>query len=113
MAKTTRIPLDQEQLRVSAAILRALAHPLRLRIVAFLLDRPSANVQNIYALLGVEQSVASQHLRVLRMAGMVRAEREGKNVLYQINEERLVRAGQVAHQLAAVTTRKNTPNAAQ
>ncbi|MFN7278812.1 MAG: ArsR/SmtB family transcription factor, partial [bacterium] len=39
----------------------------------------------------LEQSVASQHLAILRRAGIVKAERDGKFIYYRINEERVLR----------------------
>ncbi len=106
MAKTTKTQLDTERLRISTDVMRALAHPLRLQILALLHTRTTANVQAIYTGLGIEQSVASQHLRVLRQADLVSTDRQGKNVFYLLNEERLARAGQVAEQLAAFVGRK-------
>lgn len=62
----------------AAEMLRAVAHPVRLRIVA-LLARREEYVNGIAESLGVPQSVVSQQLRILRMHGLVRtARREGR-----------------------------------
>ncbi|MCC6461730.1 MAG: helix-turn-helix transcriptional regulator [Saprospiraceae bacterium] len=102
MANSKNNPIDHHALRLSADTLRALANPLRLRIIAMLLEQPSICVQNIYSELGVEQSIASQHLRILRQARLVYTTRKGKFVYYLLDEERLKKAGAIAGQLAAL-----------
>lgn len=100
------MPLDINRLRVSTDIMRALAHPLRLRIIKLLAGHQSACVQTIYTELAIEQSVASQHLRILRQAGLLRTERKGKFVYYVLEQERLIRAGEVAGRLAALVSKR-------
>lgn len=46
-------------------------------------------VTDIYIKLRLEQSVASQHLAILRKAGFVKTSREGKYIYYSVNPERL------------------------
>lgn len=84
-----RIVIDDEKLEVSSEVLRALAHPLRMRILGFIDRHGSINVNKIYNTLQLEQSITSQHLRILRLAGLVDTEREGKYVLYQIAYNRI------------------------
>ena len=66
-----------------AGILRALGDATRLGVLQALLDRPQ-HVGELQAKLGVEQSLLSHHLKVLREAGLVLATRDGKAVLYQV-----------------------------
>lgn len=63
--------------------LKVLADETRLAVLRRLLEGPG-HVGEINAPLGVEQSRLSHHLRVLRDAGLVRAERDGKAVLYRL-----------------------------
>jgi len=100
MGKPAKVQLNNDQLRVASAIMRALAHPLRLRMIALLQSRQSATVQTIYAEMKIEQSVASQHLRIMRDAGLVLTHRQGKFVEYLLNEPLLVRAALAAAKLA-------------
>jgi len=73
-------------------ILRALAHPLRLNIIRVIHDNDgSANVGEIFAALKIEQSVASQHLRVLRQAELVKTRRDRKFIFYTLDYERIAR----------------------
>ena len=84
-----RILIDDEKMEVSSEILRALAHPLRMRILAFIDRHGSINVNKIYNTLQLEQSITSQHLRILRVTGIVETEREGKYVMYKIAYDKL------------------------
>ena len=77
--------LNDEQLQVSSDILRALAHPLRMKIIQFIDHQRTVNVNKIYSALKLEQSITSQHLKVLRMAGIVHTHREGKYIHYTLD----------------------------
>jgi ArsR family transcriptional regulator len=63
--------------------LRVLADETRLAVMRELLRRP-CNVGELNEAVRVEQSLLSHHLRVLRDAGLVESEREGKAVRYRI-----------------------------
>lgn len=64
-------------------MLRALADPDRLRIVNVLRDGPRA-VKDIAAAVGAPFVNVSHHLKVLRAAGLVRDERQGRFIVYQL-----------------------------
>ena len=66
-----------------AAKLRVLADPTRLAVLEALIGG-AKHVGAIQKLLKVEQSLLSHHLQTLREAGLVKAERDGKSVLYSI-----------------------------
>jgi ArsR family transcriptional regulator len=84
-----------ELLRPAMRILRALAHPLRLKIIRVIHDNDgSANVGEIYMALAIEQSIASQHLRVLRQAELVKTRRDRKFIYYSLDYERIARTTQ-------------------
>ena len=67
-----------------AELLKALAHPLRLRIVRGLLRCGCRNVGCMEEHTGPSQSCISQHLMRLKAAGVVKAERLGNEVYYEI-----------------------------
>ena len=69
-----------------AALLKALAHPLRLEIMHNLLRDGCRNVSCIEQHTGVYQSCISQHLQKLRAAGLVVSERSGNEVYYRATE---------------------------
>lgn len=66
-----------------AALLKALAHPVRLQIMHVLLTEGCRNVRCIESKTGVSQSCISQHLQRLRSARLVEAERVGNEVYYR------------------------------
>ncbi len=83
----------QETTEWQAEMFAALGDPTRLKLVK-LLCRQSGNVLCVNALaqlLGVTQSAVSQHLRVLRVVGLVSAERCGYNIHYSMNIEAINR----------------------
>jgi len=86
------LSVSDEHLRVAAGIMRALAHPLRMRIIGVIDSKENACVTDIYEDLQIEQSVASQHLRILRQAELVQTQREGKFIFYSLNYDRLAKA---------------------
>lgn len=76
-------------LNKAASILRACAHPLRLRLLSLIHLHKSINVNSIYSELNLEQSVASQHLKILRDANLVITRRTGKFIFYSVSYEQL------------------------
>jgi len=88
----TKVKFDHQKLQYSTVLMKALAHPLRLKILEYIDSQGVINVNKIYNTLGIEQSVTSQHLRLLRLAGVVNANKEGKYVHYDINYDVLHKA---------------------
>ncbi len=72
----------------AARIARAISHPVRLQILQELRDG-GAYVMHLTTVLGRPQANISQHLMVLREAGLVIPIREGMTVLYQIRDPEL------------------------
>ena len=95
--RRTKVTFDNEKLQVSTEIMRALAHPLRLRILEFIDRNGKINVNKIYNTLNLEQSITSQHLKVLRLAGVVKQQKQGKYVLYSIEYDLVERASRAAN----------------
>jgi len=67
-----------------AAMMRVLADPTRLGVVRLLLDQPR-RVGELETRLGVDQSLLSHHLKVMRDAGFVLGDRDGRAVLYRLS----------------------------
>lgn len=73
-----------------AEIFKILSDPTRLRLVQLLSEHKGSLCVNALAhCLGVSQSAVSQHLRVLRQAGLVQGQRQGAFVHYSLNEDGL------------------------
>lgn len=72
-----------------ASIAKALGHPARIHIVALLLARQSCIGCDIVDEVGLAQSTVSEHLRILKAAGVVSGEIEHPRVCYSLNPGRL------------------------
>ncbi|WP_116127652.1 ArsR/SmtB family transcription factor [Lewinella sp. IMCC34183] len=92
--------VDPASLSEAALILRALNHELRQEIINLLCGNKQLTVTDIFIALRVEQSVASQHLAILRKANLVLRERQGKYIHYSINADRLSSISKLVHDLA-------------
>ena len=82
----------------AANILKALAHPVRLCIVIGLLDQGCCNVTYIRECLNLPQSTVSQHLQKLRSMGIVETNRNGLEILYSLENEKIKKLIQIFFQ---------------
>ena len=80
---------DEKSIKQAAMVMRALVHPLRLQILTYIDKSGSINVNKIYRALDLEQSITSQHLRILRDAELVITTREGKFIYYTVNHKKI------------------------
>ena len=87
------LSIDTIKLKKAALVLRAVNHPLRQKMLKSIHQKQSVNVSELYKALRLEQSVASQHLAILRKAGFVAAERDGRIIYYSINYQRVKELG--------------------
>lgn len=81
-------PIDGTQAERVAEVLKAVAHPLRIRIVA-LLCRGEHHVNGLADALDAPQPIVSQQLRILRARGLVAATRENGFARYRLAEPAL------------------------
>jgi DNA-binding transcriptional ArsR family regulator len=80
------------EIKELAGVFKALSDPTRLNLIRLLSTHGGALCVNALARrLGVTQSAVSQHLRVLRQAGLVRGERQGPYVHYSLDQDGLER----------------------
>ena len=68
-----------------AALARALGHPARIGIVSMLHERQACIGCDIVERIGLAQSTTSEHLRILKAAGIITGEIEGPRVCYSLN----------------------------
>ena len=80
-------------------VLRALNHKLRQQVIKTIHENKRITVTQLYVKLRLEQSVASQHLAILRRAGVVSAGHNGKFVLYTINPSHIGAINEFAKKL--------------
>lgn len=83
------INIDYHNIRKAAMVLRSMNHKLRQQIIKTISDNQRLTVTQLYVKLRLEQSVASQHLAILRKAGIVATQRDGKFIYYSINLSRI------------------------
>ncbi len=79
---------SDDEIEILASMLKALAHPTRLKIalLLYMAKDHKVCVSNIVDLLGLSQPNISQHLFVLKSAGILSCEREKNFVCYQLNK---------------------------
>lgn len=88
-SSTADLQVDLLGVKKAALILRALNHKLRQQILRLIDENGRMTVTELYLKLRLEQSVASQHLAILRKAGFVNTDRDGKFIYYSVNINRM------------------------
>ena len=83
------LKVDLLNVKKAALVLRAMNHKLRQQILKLINEQDKITVTEIYVKLRLEQSVASQHLAILRKAGFVITVRDGKFIYYSVINKRL------------------------
>ena len=86
---STDLKIEVLRIKKTALILRAINHKLRQQILKLVEEQGKITVTELYLTLILEQSVASQHLAILRKAGFVNTSRDGKFIYYSVNHDRL------------------------
>jgi ArsR family transcriptional regulator len=81
--------MAEEQFQCAAHSLKAISHPLRLKILCTL-GKTSLNVHDLAKHVGSSQSNVSHHLATLRDKGVLVAKKDAKNVYYQLRDERML-----------------------
>jgi DNA-binding transcriptional ArsR family regulator len=93
------LKVDLLEVKKAALVLRALNHKLRQQILKMIDESGKMTVTELYVKLRLEQSVASQHLAILRKAGFVKTDRDGKFIYYSVNINRMQELNQFVRQL--------------
>lgn len=79
----------QEHIDMASRALKAIAHPLRLKILC-VLGNDELSVQEIVDCVGTSQSNISQHLAILREKDVLRTRKDANRVFYRIGDERML-----------------------
>ena len=95
----TELKVDLLNVKKAALTLRAVNHKLRQQILKLIDEQGKMTVTEIYVKLRLEQSVASQHLAILRKAGFVKTTRDGKFIHYAVNVNRMEELNQFVEDL--------------
>ena len=91
--------VDAVTIKKSSLIIRSLNHKLRQAIIDLIAENRKMTVTEIYVKLRLEQSVASQHLAILRRANMVKTQRDGKFIYYSLNNDYIKHVGRLAAEI--------------
>jgi len=83
-----RVRIGDDQVVELAEMFRLMSDPTRLRIILACLDAPAA-VGEIAERLGISASLVSHHLRLLRAARLLGAERRGRQVFYVVGDQHI------------------------
>lgn len=94
---------EHKRLAAAGELLRALAAPMRIAIVTELAGGGVRCVHQLVDALGAPQPLVSQHLRVLRMAGVVHGSRRGRETEYSLTDDH------IAHIVADAVAHANEP----
>ena len=90
MTDGAALPDREEDIEQAARSLKAMSHPLRLKILCTLGDS-EASVQDIVEVVGTSQSNISQHLAILRDKGILTARKDANRVYYRVGDPRTLR----------------------
>lgn len=82
--------LHEEDIEQASRSLKAISHPLRLKILCTLGDRESS-VQDLVGAVGTSQSNISQHLAIMRDKGILVSRKDANRVFYRVGDVRTLR----------------------
>ncbi len=90
---------SKELQTMKAEFFRALAHPMRIRLLEVLSEKGEQSVQALHTRLDVDQPVVSQQLAKLRAHGVVSIRKEGTSVFYSLADPRIADLLKVAKEI--------------
>lgn len=92
---------DYTKVKEASMVMRAINHKLRKDILKLLLEHKKLNVTEIYVKMRLEQSVASQHLAIMRRAGILKTDKDGRTVYYLLNIDKIALIAKLTDELMA------------
>jgi len=95
------VNINYHNIKKASLVLRALNHKLRQQILSLIETENKITVTEIYVRMRLEQSVASQHLAIMRRAGIVATQRDGKFIYYTVNYKRIDELNNFVQELVA------------
>jgi DNA-binding transcriptional ArsR family regulator len=82
---------SEEDIHQASRSLKAMAHPLRLKILCLLGSTTEVSVQDIVEQVGTSQSNISQHLSILRDKGILASRKDANKVYYRISDPKILK----------------------
>lgn len=86
-----RLLANEDDIERASRSLKAMAHPLRLKILCILGSATEASVQDLVDRVGTSQSNISQHLSILREKGILTSRKDANKVFYRIGDKQILR----------------------
>ncbi len=86
----TMLITNEEDIHLASRSLKAMAHPLRLKILCILGAHTEVSVQDIVEQVGTSQSNISQHLSILRDKGILASRKDANKVYYRISDPKIL-----------------------
>jgi ArsR family transcriptional regulator len=84
--------------KLHADLLKSISHPKRLEVVHLLRDQ-ELSVTQIQEMLDLPQANLSQHLMIMRQAGIVKTRKKGKQILYSLTHKNVIKASDLLREL--------------
>ena len=81
---------DESDLYLASRALKAMGHPLRLKILCILAGMNETSVQDLVDIVGTSQSNISQHLSILRDKGILASRKDANKVYYRIGDDKIL-----------------------
>lgn len=80
--------LNANQSIQASGMLKAISHPVRLQLLALLCKHKHMCVSDLHTALAIEQAVVSQHLKVMKVKGVLNCSKSGTQVFYEVAHSR-------------------------
>jgi DNA-binding transcriptional ArsR family regulator len=93
------LTLDPIVIKKAALVIRAVNHPVRQKLLSTIHQDKKMRVTELHRTLKLVQPLVSQHIAALKAAGFLEEERQGRNILYSINYERINEIHSLANRL--------------
>ena len=90
VSETLNLMTKDEDIDLASRSLKAMSHPLRLKILCTLADQ-ELSVQEIVDAVGTSQSNISQHLAILRDKGIIASRKNANRVFYRVGDSRILK----------------------
>jgi len=84
-----------KQVKSAAEILRAICNPTRIKILSIIDKNPGKSVTNIHTKLKLEQTIVSNHLKILKKVQLLDMERDGTYIYYSINYDQVKKVNEL------------------
>jgi DNA-binding transcriptional ArsR family regulator len=91
--------LNTQEIKRAAMVIRAINHPVRLKILQVLREMEDRTVTELGVDMRLLQPIISQQLAILRRADLVLCQKDGKFTKYSVNEDRVEQIGRLAGEL--------------